>query len=80
MLENNATQAFLAAASISALGLSLSIRTMILVGFFIWSTWCALELMKFHKEHYKENISRLLTQYIKLFFLISIIVTLVFIP
>lgn len=77
---NNTLQAFSSAAGISAVDLSLAIRTFLLSGFLIWSAWCALELMRFHKEHYKENISRLFNQYTQLFFLISIVVALVFIP
>jgi hypothetical protein len=80
MLSDSALQAFSVAAGISADHLSLSIRTSLLSGFFIWTAWCALELMKYHKSHHSDHIASLLGKYVQLFFLVSIVVTLVFIP
>jgi hypothetical protein len=80
MLSDGALQAFSAVAGVSAGTLSLFIRTTLLVGFFMWASWCALELLKYHKNYHSENVASLLTKYIQLFFLISVVVALVFIP
>ena len=80
MLSDSALQAFSAAAGISAGHLSLSIRTCITSGFFIWAAWCALELMKFHKSTHGDNVASLISKYVQLFFLVSVVVALVFIP
>ncbi|MEO8964499.1 MAG: DUF3262 family protein [Gammaproteobacteria bacterium] len=80
MRSDNTLHAFSQAAGISAENLSLFIRTTLLVGFFMWASWCALELMKYHKNHHSENVANLLGKYVQLFFLISIVVALVFIP
>jgi hypothetical protein len=80
MSTDNALQAFSNAAGISANDLSLFIRITLLTGMFIWSTWCAIELMKFHKKHRGDNVADLLIDYVQLFFLVSIAIALVFIP
>ncbi|MCD6040308.1 MAG: hypothetical protein K0S27_1708 [Gammaproteobacteria bacterium] len=80
MLNDSTLQAFSDAAGISASGLSLSIRTCLLSSFLMWASWCALELMKYHKSHHDAHIVNLLSKYIQLFFLISVIIALVFIP
>jgi hypothetical protein len=79
-MTNDVLRAFSDAAGISAGSLSLFIRTTLLVGFFMWASWCALELMKYHKQHDREQIANLLSKYVQLFFLISVVVALVFIP
>jgi hypothetical protein len=78
MPSDGTLSAFSTAAGISAENLSLFIRTGLLVGFFMWAAWCALELMKYHKVHHSDNIATLLNKYVQLFFLISIVVALVF--
>jgi membrane protein DedA with SNARE-associated domain len=80
MLNDNALQAFSTAAGISAGNLSLFLRTSLLAGFFIWAAWTALALMKFHKKHNTDNIANLLGNYVQLFFLVSVVIALVFIP
>jgi nitric oxide reductase large subunit len=80
MISEGALQAFSAAAGISASNLSLFTRTCLLSSFFMWASWCALALMKYHKNHHSENIANLLGKYVQLFFLVSIVVVLVFIP
>jgi hypothetical protein len=80
MLSDAALQAFSQAAGISAESLNLFIRTSLLVGFFMWASWCALELLKQHKTHQSENIASLLMKYVQVFFLVSIVIALVFIP
>jgi hypothetical protein len=79
-MTNDALKAFSDAAGLSAGTLSISIRTALLVGFLMWTSWCAIELMKYHKKHDHENIANLLSKYIQLFFLASVVVALVFIP
>jgi uncharacterized protein with PQ loop repeat len=78
MSSSSSLQAFSAASGVSADSLSLCIRTSLLVGFFMWAAWCVLILMKYHKAHNSENISTLLTNYVQLFFLVSVVVALVF--
>lgn len=80
MINEAAQKAFSQAASISMSHLSLSIRISLLVFFFIWASWCALALMKYHKSQNSENIAELLNQYVQIFFLLSIVVALVFVP
>lgn len=72
-------EAFAAAAGISASELSLLIRMAILAGFFIWSAWCLLEVMRFYKSHPTESISGLLKDYARIFFLVSVVIALVFV-
>jgi len=72
-------EAFENSAGISTSDLSLGIRTILLAGFFIWSAWCVLQLMKFHKEHSTQNIKQLLFNYVQLFFLVTIVIGLVFV-
>lgn len=72
-------KSFADSAGITAASLSLGIRTILLAGFFIWSAWCVLQLMKFHKEHSHQNMTNLLIHYIQLFFLVTLMVGLVFI-
>jgi hypothetical protein len=79
MSNSNSLQAFAAAAGVSADSLSLFIRTSLLVGFFMWAAWCSLALMKYHKNRNGENIATLLSQYVQIFFLVSVVVALVFI-
>jgi len=79
MSNDNALEAFSQAAGISNVDLSLFIRTGLLVGFIMWSAWTALELLKFHKRNSQDNVSRLLSNYIQLFFLITMVIALVFI-
>ncbi len=79
MLNDTSLQAFYASSGISANALSLFIRTALLVGFLMWAAWCVLELLKYHKQHRNENISTLLSNYVQVFFLISIMIALVFI-
>lgn len=80
MLNDTVLQAFSDAAGISASHLSMFIRTCLLGGFLIWASWCALELMKYYKNHHSGNVVSLFSKYVQLFFLVSIIATLVFIP
>jgi len=80
MLSDSTLQAFSDAAGLSASHLSLSIRTCLLGSFLIWASWCALELMKNHKNHPSTTIVSLLGKYVQLFFLVSVVITLVFIP
>ncbi len=80
MLSDNALRAFSQASSISAIDLNLFIRTALLAGFFMWAAWCAIELMKYHKSHHNENVANLFRRYVQLFFLVSLVVSLVFIP
>ncbi len=79
MLSDSALQAFSHAAGLSAMSLSLCLRTAFLSGFFIWAAWCVLELMKHYKNHPHASLGDLFNHYIQLFFLISIVVALVFI-
>jgi hypothetical protein len=46
----------------------------------MWAAWTSLELLKYHKKNDSEKISALLNNYIQLFFLVTIIIALVFIP
>jgi hypothetical protein len=80
MTNSSSLQAFATAAGISADNLSLFIRTSLLVFFFMWAAWCSLALMKYHKNHNGDNISTLLSNYVQLFFLVSVVVALVFTP
>lgn len=70
---------FTHATGVSPAYLSLLIRTTLLSSFLIWAAWCVLALFKYYKSHSSENISGLLSQYVELFFLISILSALVFI-
>ena len=79
MQIDGALKAFSLTAGISASGLSLLIRTAFLAGFFIWSAWCVLELMKHYKSHLHSSVGNLLKDYVQLFILISIVISLVFI-
>ena len=72
-------QAFEASSSINASHLSLGIRTLLLMGFLVWASSCVLSLFYYYRTQKTDRISDLLSQYIQLFFLISVIVTLVFI-
>jgi hypothetical protein len=72
-------KSFADSAGISAVSLSIGIRTILLASFFIWAAWCVLQLMKFHKEHSRQNIKDLLLNYVQLFFLVTIMIGLVFI-
>ncbi len=80
MLSDSVLQAFSDSAGISASHLNLVTRTCLLSGFLIWASWCALELMKYYKSHHSGNVASLFGKYIQLFFLISVIIALVFIP
>lgn len=77
--SNDFLEAFTAAAGISPLELSLLIRTALLACFFIWSAWCVLEIMKYYKSHPSESIGNLLMDYTKIFFLVTVVISLVFI-
>ena len=79
MITDSALAAFKAAAGISTVSLSVFIRTSLLMGFLLWAAWCVLELMKYYQSQRSENISSLLLDYVKIFFLVSIVVSLVFI-
>jgi len=79
MLDDDALNAFSNAADISASSLSIFIRTGLLALFFMWAAWVVLELMRDHKKDNNGQISTLLSQYIQLFFLVSILIALVFI-
>lgn len=79
MQSDSSIDAFSAAAGIAPAELSLLIRTALLTGYFIWSAWCVLEVMKYYKAHVNESISRLLKDYISIFFLVSVMITLVFV-
>lgn len=79
MSGGEALNAFNDAAGISGLDLSLLIRIFILSGFFIWAAWTVIELFKFHKTKTNENISSLLSNFIQLFFLVTVVIALVFI-
>ncbi len=80
MLNDGALQAFSNAAGISADTLSIFIRTSLIGGFFLWSAWCALELFKHYKSQQDSNIAHLISKYVQLFFLVSVVIALVFIP
>jgi hypothetical protein len=76
---DSALKAFSFSAGISASDLSLLIRTIFLTSFLIWSAWCVLELMRHYKAHSHSSIANLIKDYVKLFILISIVISLVFI-
>ncbi len=78
MLGENVLQAFLDASGVSAADFNVMIRTFLLAGFFIWAAWCVLSLMHYYKKHPHENISSLLTDYVKVLFLVAVIIALVF--
>jgi hypothetical protein len=80
MPAKSALEAFSAAAGISADNVSIFVRTSVLILFFMWAAWTSLELLKYHKKNDSEKISALLNNYIQLFFLVTIIIALVFIP
>lgn len=79
MLSNEPLEAFAVASGITAGQLNISIRTGILLFFFLWAAWCVLRLMKHHKNHSSGSITDLLKDYVHVFFLISVVITLVFI-
>jgi hypothetical protein len=79
MQIDDALKAFSSTSGISAFDLSLLIRTFFLAVFFIWSAWCVLELMQYYKKHSRAAIGDLLKNYVKIFILISIVISLVFI-
>lgn len=76
---NGYAEAFTSAAGLSPSDLSLFIRMILLAGFFIWSAWCVLEIMKFYKTHPSESIASLLKDYTRIFLLLSILISLTFI-
>ena len=78
MKSNGPLEAFAAAAGILPTDLSILIRTALLAGFFIWSAWCVLEVMKYYKSHPTESIASLLKDYARIFFLVSVVIALVF--
>lgn len=77
--NNGLLEAFAAAAGVSAGDLSLLIRIFFLASFFIWSAWCLLEVMRFYKSHPTESIGNLLKDYARVFVLVAIVISLVFI-
>jgi hypothetical protein len=79
MAIDAALKAFSDSASISAPELSLFIRIGFLGAFFIWSAWCVLALLKFYRSHPHASVADLLKDYIHVFILISIVISLVFI-
>ncbi len=79
MKGNSPLDAFASAAGVTPTILSVAIRTALLVGFFIWSAWCVLEVMKFYKTQPSESLGNLLKDYAKIFFLVSVVIALVFI-
>ncbi len=79
MQIDSALKAFADNASISPSVLSLLIRIGLLGAFFIWAAWCVLELLKFHKNHAHASVANLLKDYVQVFILISIVISLVFI-
>lgn len=76
---DSALKAFSSSSGVSAPDLSLLIRTTLLAGFLIWAAWCVLELMKHYKSHDNTSVTALLKDYVQLFILISIVISLVFI-
>jgi hypothetical protein len=79
MQIDSALKAFADNASISPSVLSLLIRIGLLGAFFIWATWCVLELLKFYRNHPHASVANLLKDYVQVFILISIVISLVFI-
>lgn len=80
MSVNNPLEAFSIAAGVTAHDFSLLIRIAILAGFLLWSTWCVLDVLKYYKSHPHESIASLFGSYIRIFFLVSVVIALVFIP
>lgn len=76
---NGALKAFSKTAAISASELSLLIRMVLLAGFLLWSAWCVLELLKYYKHQPLFSVASLLKDYTKVFFLIAVVSSLVFI-
>lgn len=72
-------ETFATAAGILPTSLSLLIRTALLAGFFIWSAWCMIEMLQFYKTHPTQSIANLFKDYIRISFLVSVIITLVFV-
>lgn len=80
MIHKDSLDAFSTAAGISGLDLSLFIRISILSSFLIWAAWCVLQVLKYYKSHPHVAIANLLGEYARIFFLVSLIVALVFVP
>jgi hypothetical protein len=79
MQIDSALKAFSFSSGITASDLSLLIRTVLLASFIMWSAWCVLALMRYYKAHSHSSIANLLKDYVQLFILISIVISLVFI-
>jgi len=71
--------AFESGAGISAGEFSLLIRIGLLSVFLLWAAWCVLKLLKFYREHQAVSPFELMTEYVRVFFLVAIVVTLVFV-
>lgn len=78
-MSDDVLKAFANAAGISAFSLSIAIRTGLLVLFLMWAAWVVLELLRDHKKDHLAHVSTLLSQYIQVFFLVSILIALVFV-
>jgi hypothetical protein len=79
MQIDNALKAFSFSSGILASDLSLLIRTILLAAFLMWASWCVLALLKYYKTHAHSAIANLLKDYVQLFILISIVISLIFI-
>jgi hypothetical protein len=79
MQIDSALQAFSFGSGISASDFNMLIRTIVLAAFLMWGAWCVLALLKYYKAHSHSAIANLLKDYVQLFILVSIVISLVFI-
>lgn len=78
IMDNNALTAFQTAAGISADKMSLFFRTILIILVLVWAVWCVKGTNEHFSQHEKD-IVRFAIQIIRILFLATIAVALVFI-